>query len=93
MSIERNLPENKQARLDKQVFHWEEVTRKVGSALEMLKLSQIEMCGSPQACDQFVMDKFSDLAVHLDWQLIRAKRMADAAISIADANTAEQQST
>lgn len=91
MSIERNLPENRQRFLDSQVLHWEEVLRRIGSARDMLKLAQAEFSNSPQATDQFVVGWFEALRCNLEYQVINARQMAETAAKFADENNERTQ--
>jgi hypothetical protein len=84
MSVERNLPENKQRRRDSQVFHWEQTVRKIGSARDMLKLSMTEVYASPQAIPEHVRADYERLLDCMEWQFHWSNQMAAAAIAIAD---------
>lgn len=82
--IESNLPENRQRHLDGQVSHWEEVRRRVGSAIEFCHKAQGEYHSSPQARTEVILSTMWLAEQALRVELASADRMLEACIRLAD---------
>jgi len=84
MSIERDLPENTQRRLDRQAAHWSDVVRRIGSAAAFVRSALTEYALSPQVSEPVTIAQFALLERCLEFDLAYANRLWDSAVNIAD---------
>ncbi len=76
--------ESTQHHLDGQVLYWEEVKRRVGSAIEFCRKAQLEYSTSPHASKQAILSSIWLGQAGLETELAHAVRMLESCIQLAD---------